>query len=144
MENINKQAISDLSDLLKKNSLREIEYESDGVRIRVVAQDAYAAVAPAPVAAVVASASVAEKTPEIVSGTTIKSPMVGVIYLSAEPGTEHFVNVGDKVGVGQTLCLVEAMKTFNPVKATKAGTIKQILVENGAPVEFNEPLFVVE
>ena len=79
-----------------------------------------------------------------VSSNTVKSPMVGVVYLSADPNSAPFVSVGDLVGPGQTLCLVEAMKTFNPVKAEKAGKIVQILVESGTPVEFNEPLFVLE
>ena len=73
----------------------------------------------------------------------IVSPMVGVVYLSKDPSSPAFVKVGDKVSVGQTVCLVEAMKTFNPIKSDKAGTITDILVESGSPVEYNQPLFNV-
>jgi acetyl-CoA carboxylase biotin carboxyl carrier protein len=74
----------------------------------------------------------------------VKSPMVGTAYLAPEPGKPHFVSVGDKVTVGQTLLIIEAMKTFNPIKAPKAGTVVQILIDNGRPVEFGEPLMIVE
>ena len=74
----------------------------------------------------------------------VKSPMVGTAYLSPEPGKPVFVNVGDKVTAGQTLLIIEAMKTFNPIKAPKAGTVTQILIENAQPVEFGEPLMIVE
>ena len=74
----------------------------------------------------------------------VKSPMVGTAYLAPEPGKPNFVSVGDKIAVGQTLLIIEAMKTFNPIKASKAGTVTQILVDNGRPVEFGEPLMIVE
>ena len=70
--------------------------------------------------------------------------MVGTAYLAPEPGKPNFVSVGDKIAVGQTLLIIEAMKTFNPIKASKAGTVTQILVDNGRPVEFGEPLMIVE
>ena len=74
----------------------------------------------------------------------VKSPMVGTAYLSPEPGKPVFVHVGDKVTAGQTLLIIEAMKTFNPIKAPKAGVLKQILIDNAQPVEFGEPLMIVE
>jgi acetyl-CoA carboxylase biotin carboxyl carrier protein len=74
----------------------------------------------------------------------VKSPMVGTAYLSPEPGKPVFVNLGDKVTAGQTLLIIEAMKTFNPIKAPKAGTVTQILIDNAHPVEFGEPLMIVE
>ena len=145
MENINKKAISELADLLQAHQLKEIEYETDNTRIRVVAKGTEITT---PVAAVAAptpvQASPAAASAPVAKENQVKSPMVGVVYLSSDPNSPNFVNVGDMVGPGQTLCLIEAMKTFNPVKAEKAGKIKQILVESGTPVEFNEPLFILE
>jgi len=145
MEDINKKAITELSELLYKNNLREIEYEAENVRIRVVANLAQEATVPV-VQAVPAVANVSAVKPSSDNDkeNQIKSPMVGVVYLSSDPSSPAFVQEGDMVGVGQTLCLIEAMKTFNPVKATKAGRVKKVLVQSGMPVEFNEPLFVIE
>ena len=149
MEDINKKAVSDLSELLKENGLREIEYEAENVRIRVVANYAEPVVMPA-VTSPVAPAVVQSSTPTVVKAddtdkaNQVKSPMVGVVYLASDPSAPNFVKEGDLVGVGQTLCLIEAMKTFNPVKAEKAGRVKKVLVQSGMPVEFNEPLFVIE
>ena len=149
MEDINKKAVSDLSELLKENGLREIEYEAENVRIRVVANYAEPVVMPA-VTSSVAPAVVQSSTPTVVKAddtdkaNQVKSPMVGVVYLASDPSAPNFVKEGDLVGVGQTLCLIEAMKTFNPVKAEKAGRVKKVLVQSGMPVEFNEPLFVIE
>ena len=145
MEDINKKAITELSELLYKNNLREIEYEAENVRIRVVANLPQEAAVPV-VQAVPAVANVSAVKPSSDNDkeNQIKSPMVGVVYLSSDPSSPAFVQEGDMVGVGQTLCLIEAMKTFNPVKATKAGRVKKILVQSGSPVEFNEPLFVIE
>jgi acetyl-CoA carboxylase biotin carboxyl carrier protein len=102
-------------------------------------------------AAPVAGAAPATASPSGVAGGeaaahpgSVKSPMVGTAYLAPEPGKPNFVAVGDKVTAGQTLLIIEAMKTFNPIKAPKAGTVSQILVENAQPVEFGEPLMVVE
>lgn len=148
MEDINKKAVSDLSELLKANGLREIEYEAENVRIRVVANYAEPAVmpVPAPVVSAPAVAPVAAmpKADDADKANQVKSPMVGVVYLASDPSAPNFVKEGDLVGVGQTLCLIEAMKTFNPVKAEKAGRVKKVLVQSGMPVEFNEPLFVIE
>ena len=132
--------IKDLANLLKETGLNEIDYEKDGLRLRVATH------APAPVQ--VATAPVAEVKPEPVKEEApknyVNSPIVGVVYLSPSPDAPTFVKVGDTVKVGQTLCMVEAMKTFNPVVAEKAGKIKAVLVESGAPVEYQQPLFEME
>ena len=144
MEHIDKKAIGELSQLLHENNLREIEYEAENVRIRVVAnfeEKTIPTVVAAP-ASVATPATQPDTTDD--KNNTVKSPMVGIVYLSSDPTAAPFVREGDMVGVGQTLCLVEAMKTFNPVKSEKAGTIKKILVQSGMPVEFGEALFVIE
>ncbi len=146
MENEQKQAIKELASLLHDNNLSEIEYEANGVYLRVVGPKAAHEVVvptpapvPAPAVAAPAPAPVEVKKAE----NYIVSPMVGVVYLSKDPNSPAFVKVGDKVSVGQTVCLVEAMKTFNPIKSTKSGTITEVLVESGSPVEYNQPLFNV-
>ena len=132
-----KQAINELAELLHKNNLSEIEYNVDGVHLRVVG--------PAGVRPVVQSVAVAEpaKTEPSVEEKEnyIRSPMVGVAYLAREQSAEPFVKVGDVVSVGQTVCLIEAMKTFNPIKADKTGRVLEIMIETGSPVEYNQPLF---
>ncbi len=143
MEHIDKKAISELSELLHTNNLREIEYEAENVRIRVVANYEEKAIP------VVAASPIQNNGAVLQEGTddkvnSVKSPMVGIVYLSSDPSTAPFVREGDMVGAGQTLCLIEAMKTFNAVKATQSGTVKKILVQSGMPVEFGEPLFVIE
>ncbi len=100
------------------------------------------AVAGAPVAETKACDTVATK--KVICGHTVKSPMVGVVYLAPEPGAEPFVTVGKNVAAGDTVALVEAMKTFNPIKSDKDGVVKQILVSDGAAVEFDQPLIVIE
>lgn len=150
MEQEQKQAITELAELLHKLGLSEIEYEANGVRLRIaggrpetvmpqVIVPPQQASIPQPVAPQ-PPVSLAEPKKE----EYIRSPMVGVAYLSKEENGPTFVKVGDTVSVGQTVCLVEAMKTFNPVKADKAGRIVKVLVEAGSPVEYNQPLFVVE
>ena len=150
MEKEQQDAIKELAQLLHENNLSEIDYEANGVHIRIVGPKAastkISCVAPAQVPAVreVSVPTVHENKPVAVSSNDILSPMVGIVYLSKDPQSPAFVKPGDKVSVGQTLCLVEAMKTFNPIKSTKAGVIKEVLVENGSPVEFNQPLFSLE
>ncbi|GGO66292.1 acetyl-CoA carboxylase biotin carboxyl carrier protein [Bowmanella pacifica] len=100
-----------------------------------------AAPAPAPVAAAPAAAPAAEAEP---AGHILRSPMVGTFYRASSPGAKNFVEVGSQVKVGDTLCIVEAMKMMNQIEADKAGVIKQILVDNQEPVEFDQPLFVIE
>ena len=137
-----------LAQLLHETDLGEIELSDGGKSIRVarpavtVAAAPMAAAAPTavnPLPAAAAPASDLGKHPGVV-----KSPMVGTAYLAPEPGKPNFVSTGDKVTAGQTLLIIEAMKTFNPIKAPKAGTVTQILVDNARPVEFGEPLMIVE
>ena len=139
--------IRKLAAILEETNLGEIELADGERKIRVArpttvtAAAAPIAVAP-PVAVVpvaVAGAGDLSKHPG-----AVKSPMVGTAYLSPEPGKPVFVNVGDKVTAGQTLLIIEAMKTFNPIKSAKAGTVTQILIENARPVEFGEVLMIVE
>ena len=143
MSEINKKAISDLAELLKKLDLGEIEYKADDFQVKVVAKGATAPSTPVvPVSTTPATekASVPKEKPK----NTINSPMIGVVYLSSDPEEANFVTVGSTVRKGQTLCLIEAMKTFNPIKAASDGKITEILVESGTPVEFNQPLFTLE
>jgi acetyl-CoA carboxylase biotin carboxyl carrier protein len=106
-------------------------------------QQQYAAPAPAPVAAP-ATTTAAEPVAEISNKHTVKAPMVGTVYFASSPGAKPFVVVGQTVKTGDTLCLIEAMKMFNQIEADKSGTVTAILVQSGSPVEFNEPLIVIE
>ena len=144
--------IRKLAAILEETGLGEIELAEGDRKIRVARPTAIApasapmAVAPVATTAPVAVVPVAVAAPgdSTKHPGAVKSPMVGTAYLSPEPGKPVFVNVGDKVNAGQTLLIIEAMKTFNPIKAAKAGTITQILIENGHPVEFGEPMMVLE
>jgi len=140
--------IRQLADLLDETNLSEIEIESDGVRIRVARQLSAAAVvpaaAPAPAAAPSAPAAADEPADLTAHPGAVTSPMVGTAYLAAEPGAKPFCKAGDSVSEGQTLFIVEAMKTMNPITAPKSGTIKQICVGNAQPIEFGEVLAVIE
>ena len=147
--------VRQLAELLDATALTEIEVEHGDRKIRVarkaaaVAQMGYAPV-PAPVAAPAAAPVAAAAPAEVgasapaVSANAVKSPMVGTVYLSAEPGAKPFASVGQKVAAGDTLLIVEAMKVMNPITAPSAGTVTAVLVENGQPVEFDQPLVVVE
>lgn len=148
--------ISKLAEILDKTNLTELEYEDETCRISLArnlngaiiqpgfVQPQSAAVAPAPATPdVVAQASITEED-YTNSPNAVKSPMVGVVYLSADPKSQNYVKPGDNVVEGDTVCLVEAMKTFNPVKAHKSGKVIKILVESGDPVEYGEPLVVIE
>jgi acetyl-CoA carboxylase biotin carboxyl carrier protein len=139
-----------LAQLLHETHLGEIELADGDKRIRVARQTVTVA-APAAVPVAAASAAAAASTAAPSADTdlakhpgAVKSPMVGTAYLAPEPGKPNFVAVGDKVTAGQTLLIIEAMKTFNPIKAPKTGTVMQILVDNARPVEFGEPLMIVE
>ena len=143
--NLDTKVIGKLAEILDKNNLTEIEYEDEGCRISLSrnAQGVCAqAFQPAPAAAPAAQASVSEDYSN--SPNAVKSPMVGVVYLSADPNTPNYVKTGDSVKEGDIVCLIEAMKTFNPVKAHKSGTVSKILVEAGDPVEYGQPLVVIE
>ncbi len=144
---VDKDLIRELADLLKETDLSEIEVETDNLKLRVVRQVTQVAsiAVPAPAAPVAASvvAAPAADTVSVHPGT-LPSPMVGTVYLSAEPGTPPFITVGAQVTQGQTILIIEAMKTMNQIQAPRSGTIKEILAEDGQPVEFGEPLVVIE
>ncbi|WP_372785421.1 acetyl-CoA carboxylase biotin carboxyl carrier protein [Phenylobacterium sp.] len=151
---IDARLVRRLADILTETGLSEIEVEHSGLKIRVAKtltaapmqmMQAAPAPAPPPVAAASSSAAASSEAaaPARASGEVIKSPMVGSVYLQPEPGAEPFVKVGDTVAAGQTLMIIEAMKTMNPIPAPKAGKIVEILVEDGQPVEFGEPLAVI-
>ena len=149
--------IEALAELLRKNELSEVEVkreygEHNWLNVRVARQTTVMAAAPAVVhapqpasapAASPAAAPVAIEDPAQAPGA-VTSPMVGTIYLSPEPDAKPFVAVGDQVAAGQTLLIVEAMKTMNQIPAPRAGVVKRILVEDGAPVEYGAPLMIIE
>ncbi|AZI37136.1 acetyl-CoA carboxylase biotin carboxyl carrier protein [Caenibius tardaugens NBRC 16725] len=143
--------VRELAELLNETGLTEIEVE-DGERKIKVSRAAAAATqfaapalvaAPAPVAAAPAPAAAEAPAAPAMDGNAVKSPMVGTVYLSPEPGSAAFVSVGSQVKAGDTLLIVEAMKVMNPITAPAAGTVKAILVENAQPVEFDQPLVVI-
>ncbi len=138
--------IKELAELLEETGLSELEIEQDGIRIKVARNFSAAmpsvAIAAPPAASLEASAAKpAETAPSI---HAVNSPMVGTVYHSPEPGAKPFVEVGSKVAEGQTCLIVEAMKTMNPIPAPRSGTITAILVDDNSPVEFGEPLFILE
>jgi acetyl-CoA carboxylase biotin carboxyl carrier protein len=146
--------IRELAQLLNETNLTEIEVDRDGLQVRVAREihvtAAAPAYAPAPAAAPSAAAAVAA-VPAAASGPdyskhpgAVPSPMVGTAYLASEPGKPPFISVGTKVAAGQTLIIIEAMKTMNQIPAPRAGTVTQILVEDGVPVEYGEPLVIIE
>lgn len=136
-----------LSELLSETGLSEIEYESTGRRIRVARQLGGTAQTvsydPGPAMPAATPPSAAD-TPAPRIGTPILSPMVGTVFTSPEPGAPPFIRVGDVITEGQTVMLIEAMKTYNPVRATTGGKVLQILVGDSTPVEFGEELLLVE
>jgi acetyl-CoA carboxylase biotin carboxyl carrier protein len=145
--------IRELAQILRESDLTEIELVDNDMRVKLVRQVTVAAMAmpvaaaPAPSAAALAAAPAAAAPAAEIDADhpgAVNSPMVGVAYLSAEPTAAPFVTLGSKVTQGQTLLLIEAMKTYNQIKAPRAGTVTRILVESGTPVEFGEPLMIVE
>lgn len=146
--------VRELAAILREADLSEIEIEHDGLRIRVskpAAPVIQAAVAAAPMPAAVAAApdaapaaATAEAAAPATPDNALKSPMVGTAYMAPEPGSKDYVKVGDKVKKGDTLMLIEAMKTFNPIDSDRAGTVKAIYVSDSQPVEFGEPLILIE
>jgi len=140
--------IRELALLLDETSLTEIEIERAGLRLRVARNVSIAASMPASLQPA-ASAPAAAAAPVAVADVAkhpgaVPSPMVGTAYLASEPGAKPFIEIGTKVSVGQTLLIIEAMKTMNQIPSTRAGTVTQILVEDGQPVEFGEPLVIIE
>lgn len=147
--------IRQLAELVQETDLTEIEVEHNDLRIRVareviIQQASYAApAAPAPVAAPAPAASAPVAAAPAASDNAsnpnaVRCPMVGTAYLAPEPGAPNFVSVGDKVTEGQSLMIVEAMKTMNDIPAPRSGTVTAILVENAQPVEYDEPLVIIE
>ncbi|SEN86282.1 acetyl-CoA carboxylase biotin carboxyl carrier protein [Palleronia pelagia] len=150
--------IKALAELLRENDLTELrvkrEYgEDDSLDVRVSREKhvvAQATAAPAPAPAPAAQAPAAQPAPEPVNDDpasqpgAVTSPMVGTVYMAPEPGAANFVSTGDTVSEGQTLLIVEAMKTMNHIPAPRAGKVKRILIEDGAPVEFGAPLMIIE
>ncbi len=142
---IDPDTIRALAAVLVETGLTEIEIADKDSRIRVVRGGGPVATTVLPVAAPAAIAAPAAVAQDAASHPgAVPSPMVGVAYLSPEPGAAAFVTVGQQVAAGQTLLLIEAMKTFNQIKAPKAGTVAAILVQSGAPVEYGEVLVILE
>jgi acetyl-CoA carboxylase biotin carboxyl carrier protein len=139
---IDPDAIRKLAELMTETDLSEIEIAEGDRRVRV-SRAAMAAPAPLQVAAAAPAPVVAAVSPASHPGAVI-SPMVGTAYLQAEPGAPAFVSVGSPVRVGDTLLIIEAMKVMNPIKASKGGTVTQILISDGQPVEYGEPMMIVE
>jgi acetyl-CoA carboxylase biotin carboxyl carrier protein len=139
--------IRELALLLDETSLTEIEIERSGLRVRVARNVSFAASLPANFQAAAPTsgepAPVAIVDPAQHPGV-VPSPMVGTVYWASEPGAKPFVEIGARVSVGQTLLIIEAMKTMNQIPSPRAGTVTQILVEDGQPVEFGEPLVIIE
>ncbi len=141
--------IRELASLLDETNLTEIEIERAGLRLRVARNVSIAAAMPATFqGAAVLAASAAAADAAVADLSThpgvVPSPMVGTAYWSPEPGAKPFIEVGTKVSAGQTLLIIEAMKTMNQIPSPRAGTVTQILVEDGQPVEFGEPLVIIE
>jgi acetyl-CoA carboxylase biotin carboxyl carrier protein len=157
VEAIDTRLVRRLADILKATDLTTIEVEHNGLRIRVareivvqqtiaapLAASAAPAPAAAPAAAPSATAEASAPAAPVRTGDMVKSPMVGTAYLQAEPGAPPFAAVGSQIKVGDTLLIIEAMKVMNPIKASKGGTLTQVLVSDGQPVEYGEPLMIVE
>ena len=139
--------IRELALLLDETNLTEIEIERAGLRVRVARNISIAASLPAntaPAAAAVAAAGPAPVADIAKHPGVVPSPMVGTVYWASEPGAKPFIEVGAKVTAGQTLLIIEAMKTMNQIPAPRAGTVTRILVEDGVPVEYGEPLVIIE
>jgi acetyl-CoA carboxylase biotin carboxyl carrier protein len=142
-----------LIDLVSDSNVSELEITEAEGKVRIVKGGGavvqgyapapiYAAQAPAPVAA--APAAAAPVAEPVVEGHTVKSPMVGTFYRSASPGAKPFVEVGDSIKVGETICIIEAMKILNEIEADKSGTVTRIQCDNGQAVEYGQPLFIIE
>ncbi|MBP5353218.1 MAG: acetyl-CoA carboxylase biotin carboxyl carrier protein [Alphaproteobacteria bacterium] len=153
---IDTKIISKLAEILDKNQLTGLNYEDENCKISLVRENG-GAVVPAYVPAMPQPAAPAVQTPAAVEEpkeeatvdysndpNAVKSPMVGVVYLASNPNSPNYVNVGDTIAAGDTVCLIEAMKTFNPVKAHKGGKVTKILVESGDPIEYGAPLIIIE
>jgi acetyl-CoA carboxylase biotin carboxyl carrier protein len=143
------ELIRDLAGLLNETGLTEIEIEKAGLKVRVARQVTMSAAVPAMSALAGPGGGAPAAAVPLVADPArhpgcVKSPMVGSAYLSPEPGAPPFAEIGSRVTAGQTLLIIEAMKTMNHIPATKAGVVTQVLIENGQPVEFGEPLVIIE
>ncbi|MCO5129189.1 MAG: acetyl-CoA carboxylase biotin carboxyl carrier protein [Xanthobacteraceae bacterium] len=139
------ELIRALATLLDETNLTEIEIERAGLRVRVARNVSIAAAVPASAVAVVPAAPAAGDGADIGKHPgAVPSPMVGTAYRASEPGARPFIDIGSRVKVGDTLMIIEAMKTMNQIPSPIAGTVTQILVEDGQPVEFGEPLVIIE
>ena len=143
--------IKKLIELLEESGIAELEIREGEESVRISRQSsaavqtvAPAAAAPPPAAAAPTAAASASDPPRTETGHEVRSPMVGTFYAAASPTSGPFVTQGQQVNVGDTLCIIEAMKMMNQIEADKAGTIRSILVENGSPVEFDQVLFIIE
>ncbi len=142
-----------LIDLVQESGIAELELTEGEEKVRISrfggaahampVQQMYAPMPAAPAAAPVPAAPAAEAAPAVPDGHVVKSPMVGTFYRAPSPGAKAFVEVGQSVNAGDTLCIIEAMKLLNEIEADQGGVIKAILVENGQPVEYGEPLFII-
>jgi len=140
-----------LIDLVEESGISELELTEGEEKVRIsrathqfAPQPMQYAAAPAQLAAApVVAPATAEGVPEAIQGHAVESPMVGTFYRASSPEASSFVEVGDKVEVGDTLCIIEAMKLLNEIESDKAGIVKKILIENAQPVEYGEPLFVI-
>jgi len=146
--NVDQDVIRELAKLLDETGLTEIEFERGGMRVRIARQSQIVAAAPAPHVSIVSTGGTLASD---VSGGdlakhpgTVPSPMVGTAYLAPEPGARPYVEVGTQVLAGQTVLIIEAMKTMNQIPAPRSGRVVQILVEDAQPVEFGEPLMIIE
>lgn len=153
--------IQDLIDFISKSGLEEVNIETEEFKIKVkrssdaqvrIVEQVSQAPAPAPVAAAPAPAAAAAPQPAAAAPkgadeskyVTVKSPMIGTFYRSPNPDSDVFVKVGDKIKAGQTVCIIEAMKLFNEIESEVSGTIVKVLVDNATPVEYDQPLFLVD
>lgn len=140
-----------LIDLVQASGIAELEITEGEEKVKIVRGGrvvteaaAVPALAPAPAPASAAATPATPEAPAPVEGHVLKSPMVGTFYRAASPGAKPFVEVGDSVKAGQTVCIIEAMKLLNEIEADKDGVVKAVLVENGQPVEYGEPLLVID
>ena len=143
--------IKKLIELLEESGIAEIEIAEGEESVRItreikntVAAPMQYAAAPIPTPAAAPAPAVSEESEAVATGHQVKSPMVGTFYEAASPGATPFTEIGKQVKVGDTLCIIEAMKMLNQIECDKSGVIKAVLVENGQPVEFDQPLFVIE
>ena len=137
--------VRELAELLSENSLTEIEVE-DGdrkIKVRREATPVFSAAPPPPAAAAAPATAAAAPIADAIPANAVKSPMVGTCFLSPQPGDPPFIAVGDAVKAGDTLLIIEAMKVMNPITAPDGGVVKQVLVSDGQPVEFDQPLVVI-